>query len=156
MIFAGVKAPALFIMSIKYVNAIKVLAVIGVGLALYLYINYLNQPVTTICTINSKVNCDAVISGEVATTLGVPTALYGLVGYMVILIAAFLKKEKLMFGTSLFGTLFCLRITFIEVFQLGVYCPVCALCQLDMVALLILSYLVLRRKGMPKPVENSA
>ncbi|GIW69412.1 MAG: hypothetical protein KatS3mg101_0159 [Patescibacteria group bacterium] len=94
MIFAGVKAPALFIMSIKYVNAIKVLAVIGVGLALYLYINYLNQPVTTICTINSKVNCDAVISGEVATTLGVPTALYGLVGYMVILIAASLKKGE--------------------------------------------------------------
>ncbi len=129
----------------KYVTVVKMLAAVGIGLALYLYVSYITQPVATICTISDRVNCDAVISGEVSTTLGIPTALYGLVGYVVILAAAFLNKKKLMFGMSLFGTLFCLRVTFIEVLQLRVYCPVCALCQLDMIALLVFSLLVLKK-----------
>src|SRR3970040_2087783 len=98
------------------------LASIGIGLALYLFVNYLTQPVYRLCTISEKINCDAVISGEVSTTLGIPTALYGLIGYTVILVAAFLGKKKLMLGMALFGTLFCLRITYIEVFQINVIC----------------------------------
>lgn len=143
-------------MSQKYIIVIKMLAAVGIGLALYLYVNYLTQPVATICTISDRVNCDAVISGEVSTTLGIPTALYGLIGYVVILVAAFLNKKKLMFGMSLFGTLFCLRITFIELFQLQVYCPVCALCQLVMIALLIVSYLMLRQGRARESKENDS
>lgn len=130
----------------KYTKFIRFLSVFGIGLASYLYINYLTQPVVRICTISSRVNCDAVISGEVSTTLGVPTSLYGLIGYVAILIFSLLNKKKWVFGVSLFGTLFCLRITFIEVFILKVYCPVCALCQLDMLALLILSFYNMRQE----------
>ena len=116
-------------------------------MALYLFVNYLTQPVYRLCTINEKINCDAVISGEVSTTLGIPTALYGLIGYTVILVAAFLGKKKLMLGMALFGTLFCLRITYIEVFQINVICPVCLLCQIDMLALLFISYKAVKKKG---------
>lgn len=136
----------------KYSKYIKILSAFGIGLALYLFINYLTQPIVRICTINSRVNCDAVISGEVSTTLGIPTSLYGLIGYVAILVFSILNKKKWVFGVSLFGTLFCLRITFIEVFMLKVYCPVCALCQLDMLALLILSFYDMRQK---KPVITS-
>ena len=139
----------------KYITVIKMLAAVGTGLALYLYVSYITQPVATICTISDRVNCDAVISGEVSTTLGIPTALYGLAGYVVILVAAFMNKRKLMFGMSLFGTLFCLRVTFIEVFLLKVYCPVCALCQLDMIAILIFSTLALRQKTPEIPAGES-
>jgi len=116
-------------------------------LALYLFVNYLTQPVYRLCTINEKINCDAVISGEVSTTLGIPTALYGLIGYTIILVVAFLGKKKLMLGMALFGTLFCLRITYIEVFQINVICPVCLLCQIDMLALLFISYKAVKKKG---------
>lgn len=142
-------------MNNKYLGAIKIFSAIGIGLALYLFVNYITKPATTICTISSRVNCDAVISGEVSTTLGIPTSLYGLIGYVVILIAAFFNKKKLMFGMSLFGTLFCLRITYIEVFNLQVYCPVCALCQVDMIVLLILSYLSLKNKSTAE-IKNEA
>ncbi|HBY10292.1 hypothetical protein A2473_01720 [candidate division WWE3 bacterium RIFOXYC2_FULL_42_13] len=131
----------------KYLFIAKILSAIGIGLALYLFVNYLTQPVYRLCTINEKINCDAVISGEVSTTLGIPTALYGLIGYTIILVVAFLGKKKLMLGMALFGTLFCLRITYIEVFQINVICPVCLLCQIDMLALLFISYKAVKKKG---------
>ena len=131
----------------KYLFIAKILSAIGIGLALYLFVNYLTQPVYRLCTISEKINCDAVISGEVSTTLGIPTALYGLIGYTIILVVAFLGKKKLMLGMALFGTLFCLRITYIEVFQINVICPVCLLCQIDMLALLFISYKAVKKKG---------
>lgn len=133
----------------------KLLASIGIGLALYLFVNYLTQPAYRLCTISAKVNCDAVISGEVSQTLGIPTALYGLVGYTVILVAAFLGKKKLMLGTAIFGVLFCIRLIYIEIFRIGVICPVCILCFIDMVSLLTVSYLLVKKKGsVTPPVEN--
>ncbi len=123
----------------KYFNLISALAVFGLILAGYLFAQYLIKPESTICSINSTINCDAVIKGEVSNTLGIPTSLYGLVGYAIILVGALFKNRKLVIGTALFGTLFCLRITFIEIFQIHVYCPICILCQLNMVALLLIS-----------------
>ncbi|HBI35556.1 MAG: Vitamin K epoxide reductase [candidate division WWE3 bacterium GW2011_GWF2_41_45] len=131
----------------KYLFTAKILAAIGIGLALYLYVSFITQPVYSLCTISDTINCDAVISGEVSRTLGIPTSLYGLIGYIVILVAAFLGRKKLMLGVAIFGTLFCLRITFIEIFQIGVICPVCLLCQVDMLALLTVSYFALKKKN---------
>ncbi len=87
-------------------------------------------------------------------TLGIPTALYGLIGYFVILAASLYKKTKLTFGMALFGTLFCLRITFIEIFQLKVICPICLLCQLTMLSILGLSILLLKKDPIATP-QNS-
>lgn len=139
----------------KYLFIAKILAALGIGLALYLYVNFITQPVYRLCTISDTVNCDAVISGEVSRTLGLPTALYGLIGYTVILVAAFLGKKKLMLGTAIFGTLFCLRITYIEIFQLQVICPVCLLCQIDMLALLAVSIKVVKKNAEVTSVAES-
>lgn len=114
---------------------VKVLSVIGIILAIYLFYSYLTRPSFQPCYVNSNINCDAVIKGPVSVTLGIPTALYGLVGYIVILFAAIYKKKKLLLGMSLFGLLFCLRITFIELLILKVICPVCLACQLVMLAI---------------------
>jgi uncharacterized membrane protein len=120
-------------------KSIIFLSCFGILLASYLSYNYLFQPTYRLCTISQTVNCDAVISGSVSTTLGIPTALYGLVGYVVILFGAFKNKWKLVLGMATFGTLFCLRLTYIEIFQLKVICPVCLMCQLTMVGILGLS-----------------
>ncbi len=120
-------------------KTILFLSCFGVLLASYLFYNFIFQPQFKLCTINQTVNCDAVISGSVSTTLGVPTALYGLVGYLVIIFGALKSKWKLVLGMAIFGTLFCLRLTVIELFQLKVICPVCLMCQLTMVGILLTS-----------------
>lgn len=132
-------------MHTKYFSWIKILAVIGIGLALFLLWERYFQPSFQPCNINSTINCDAVISGEVANTLGIPTPIIGLVGYIIILFAAFRKNAKLVLGMAVFGLSFCLYIAFRELFQLRVICPVCILCQLDMITVFILGLLLVKK-----------
>lgn len=128
-------------------TGIKFLAVIGVALAIFLLWERYFQPAFQPCTINSVINCNAIISGKVSNTLGIPTPVIGLIGYLFILGGAFWKKPQLIFGMATFGLLFCLYIAFREIFQLHVVCPVCLLCQLDMIVVWALSLMLLRKKG---------
>lgn len=137
-------------MKTKYFDWVKILAVVGIGLALFLLWERYFHPTFQPCNINSTVNCNAVISGEVSNTLGVPTPLIGLIGYIVILFSAFKKNAKLVLGMATFGLAFCLYIAYRELFQLHVVCPVCILCQLDMITVFILGLLLSFKKPSEK------
>jgi uncharacterized membrane protein len=126
---------------------IKILSAIGIVLALYLLWQQIARPAFSPCSINSFINCDAVISGEVAKTLGIPTPLYGLVGYIVLLVAAFARWKKVLLWTSIFGLSFCLWIAYIELVILRVICPICILCQILMLSVFWLSFVLNRQKG---------
>jgi len=134
----------------KYFGWVKILAFIGIGLALFLLWERYFRPSFQPCNINETVNCDAVIWGEVSNTLGIPTPLIGLVGYIFILLGAFKKNAKLVLGMSAFGLAFCLYIAYRELFQLRVVCPVCILCQIDIITVFILGMILTRKKTTPK------
>lgn len=136
-------------MKSKYFDWIKILAGIGIFLALFLLWERYFQPSFQPCNINATINCDAVIDGEVSNTLGIPTPLIGLVGYAIIMIAAFKKNAKLVLGMAAFGLAFCLYIAYRELFQLHVICPVCIACQLDMIAVFILGIVLYRLQQTP-------
>lgn len=123
---------------------IKILSFIGILLSVYLLWQQFFRPAFQPCYVNSFINCDAVISGPVANTFGIPTPLYGLVGYILITTAAYLHKKKLLVGTATFGLIFCLSIAYIELVQLKVICPVCISCQIIMIAVFALGIKVLR------------
>jgi uncharacterized membrane protein len=129
----------------KYFDWVKILAVIGIELAVFLLWEQFFHPAFQPCNINATVNCNAVISGEVSKTLGIPTPIIGLVGYIMILIGAFWKKPKMILGMATFGLVFCLYLAYRELFQLHVICPVCIGCQLDMIAVFILGILLTRK-----------
>ena len=131
----------------KYFDWVKILAVIGLLLATYLLWQQFFKPSFQPCNINATVNCDAVISGPVAKTLGIPTPLIGFVGYLLILFGAFKKNAKLVWGMATFGLLFCLYIAYIELFLLRVICPVCIACQLIMITVFVLRYLLNKKNG---------
>jgi len=126
----------------KYFKWIKILAVIGISLALFLLWERYFTPAFQPCNINATVNCDALISGPLADTLGIPSALIGLTGYVFILFGAFKKNAKVVLGMSAFGLAFCLYIAYRELFQLHVICPVCIACQLDMITVFTLGLLL--------------
>jgi len=140
----------------KFFNWIKILAGLGIFLALFLLWEQIFRPSFQPCNINATVNCDAVISGEVSKTLGIPTPLIGLVGYIIILFAAFKKNAKLVLGMAAFGLAFCLYIAYRELFQLHVICPVCVLCQLDMITVFILGIILNRKASKPTPTDPIA
>lgn len=115
------------------------LAVVGLILAIYLFYSYLAPVPPGLCDINQAVNCNAVTKGPLAEFLGVPVSLVGLVGYLVILYSGLLKFPRLHLFMTGFGLVFCLRLTYLEIFREKVFCPVCGLCQLVMLALFIIS-----------------
>lgn len=122
------------------------MSLVGLLLAVYLLWQQMYQPSFKPCSISATVNCDAVISGQVAKTLGVPTPLYGLVGYLVIFFAAFRKNSKLVLGMATFGLLFCLYIAYVELIILKVICPVCIACQIIMFSVFILGILANKKQ----------
>lgn len=127
-------------------NLTKSIAIVGIGLAIYLLWQQMFRPAWQPCSINATVNCDAIVKGPVAYTLGIATPLYGLIGYIVILIASFKKWRRVLLGTALFGLIFCLRIAYIEIFQLYVICPVCIGCQVLMIGATITGVMLITQK----------
>lgn len=119
---------------------------IGIILAVYLLWQQFYHPAFQPCNINATINCEAVISGPVAKTFGIPTPLYGLIGYIVIFFAAIYKWKKLLFGMATFGLLFCMWIGYKELFELRVICPICITCQLIMISVFSLGVAALKRK----------
>lgn len=125
----------------KYV---RLLALAGILLAVYLLWQQIFRPQFQPCSINATVNCDAIISGPVAKTLGIPTPIYGFIGYIVIFFAATYRKSRLLVGMATFGLGFCLYIAYRELFELRVICPVCIGCQLIMISVFICSVIIQR------------
>lgn len=125
---------------------VTALAAFGIVLAIYLLWEQFFHPTFQPCNINSAINCNAIISGAVSKTLGVPTPLIGLTGYIIILISSLLKMRKLLFGMATFGLVFCAWIAYQELVLLRVICPVCILCQVTMLSIFVLSVILLRKK----------
>ncbi|MEN9327259.1 MAG: hypothetical protein RI947_67 [Candidatus Parcubacteria bacterium] len=126
--------------------AIKILSLLGITLAIYLLWQQFMRPAFQPCYVNAFINCDAIISGAVAKTWGLPTPLYGFVGYIVIFFAAVYEKKKLLLTMASFGLAFCLWIAYQELFLLRVICPVCIMCQLIMGTVFILALIVTTKK----------
>jgi len=125
--------------------AIKALSLIGIILAVYLLWQQFFHPAYQPCYVNATINCEAIISGAVAKTFGLPTPLYGFIGYIVIFFAAIFRKKKLLMGMATFGLLFCLWIGYRELFELHVICPICITCQLIMITVFSLSIRITKK-----------
>ena len=130
----------------KLLVTVAYLSFVGVLLAVYLLWQQFFRPAFQPCNINSWINCNAVISGPVAKTFGLPTPIYGLIGYLVMIIASLTNNRKLLFAMASFGLLFCAYIAYEELIILRVICPVCITCQLIMLTVFSLSTYLIRQK----------
>lgn len=131
----------------KVFFAIKALSLVGIILAVYLLWQQFYHPEFQPCNINATINCEAIINGAVAKTFGIPTPLYGLIGYIIIFSSAILRKKKILLGMATFGLLFCLWIGYRELFELHVICPICITCQLIMISVFSLAIIVNKKKN---------
>ena len=126
---------------------IPILSLIGLGVAIYL---------TFIETTNTKAvcgpvgDCNAVQASPYAKLFGVvPVGLLGAVGYIGILIAWFLGRTGrgrlarlvpvAIFGMALFGVLFSIYLTYIELYVIHAVCIWCLSSAVIMALVLILS-----------------
>ncbi len=125
---------------------IPILSVLGLGVAFYLtYVETRN--VAAVC--GPVGDCNAVQSSPFAKLFGVlPVGLLGAVGYIGIIAAWFVARRNgaysriaalLMFGMALFGVLFTIYLTYLELFVIHAVCIWCLSSAVLMALVLILS-----------------
>ncbi|MBI2617581.1 vitamin K epoxide reductase family protein [Candidatus Gottesmanbacteria bacterium] len=117
---------------------IFVLSVIGVLIAIYVLQSFLRQ--TSIVCINT--GCEVVRKSPSSYIFGIPVPTFGLVGYSIIALLAFLRtmssNKKLLLGilaVSTFGILFVSWFTLTEIFIIGAICTWCAVSALNMMVI---------------------
>jgi uncharacterized membrane protein len=119
--------------------AILVLTVIGIGIASYLtYTHYAGIKVACL----SSGGCETVQASKWSKVDGVPVALLGLIGYVLILLSLAVRGDIGRigaFGLALVGFLFSAYLTYRELFTIHAICQWCVSSAVIMTVLLVLT-----------------
>ena len=93
-------------------------------------------------------DCWTVNTSQYSQVLGIPVSVFGVIGYLAILVVAlqgnrigFLhnNRDMLLFGMTLAGFLYSIYLTYLELFVINAICPFCVLSAIAMTILFILS-----------------
>ncbi len=117
----------------RHRQAIALLALVGLFVAVYLWLHAIGIGGAIKC--GASGGCDVVQTSRWAVFLGQPVALYGVIGYAVILIvalaglrpAALVQRgwSALLFGLATIGFGFTLYLTYLELFVIHAICRWC-------------------------------
>lgn len=110
--------------------AIAFVALGGVAISSVSLYHHFSKSKTSFCDINETFNCDLVNRSTYSTFLGVPVALIGILGYLLILALATIYREKaetpvMLTVVSAAGLGFTLYLAYIEAHVLGAWCILC-------------------------------
>jgi uncharacterized membrane protein len=110
--------------------AIAVLAVGGALVSSVSLYHHYGTSATSYCDIGENFNCDIVNRSTYSKVAGVPVALIGIAGYLVVLALATVFRNRddapaMLAISSLTGLGFALYLTYIEGFVLAAWCILC-------------------------------
>jgi len=110
--------------------AIVVLAAAGIVVSSVSLYHHYGTEKSSYCDFGQSFNCDMVNRSIYSTVMGVPVALIGVVGYLVLLALATVYRAKaetpvILLVASVAGLGFALYLTYIEAFVLAVWCVLC-------------------------------
>jgi uncharacterized membrane protein len=110
--------------------AISLVAAAGVALSGFSLYHHFGTSKTSFCDLGQAFNCDIVNRSLYSTVLGVPVALIGVLGYLLIFLLATIYRSKtempiILVLASMGGLAFSLYLTYIEKFVLATWCILC-------------------------------
>jgi vitamin-K-epoxide reductase (warfarin-sensitive) len=110
--------------------AIALVALAGVVVSSVSLYHHFSTSKTSFCNFGESFNCDIVNRSSYSMLAGVPVALIGVIGYLLIIGLATIYRDKaetpiLLLITSTGGLGFALYLTYIEKFVLAAWCILC-------------------------------
>jgi uncharacterized membrane protein len=106
------------------------LAVAGVVVSAFaLHAHYSTRYLELPCDINSHWSCGLVNHSRYAVVLGVPVALIGILGYVLLGVVAWLQKRMQFMGLTIIALGIALHFTYIEAEVLHMWCLYCVISQ---------------------------
>lgn len=149
----------------KLVGVIFILALIGVGISAFLYVQHIGLFSTEICEINATFDCASVDQSPYSEIFGVPISLLGILGYGLMALGAFLKllDKKDDRGLDWFllltiggGFAFSLYLTSIEAFVLHAWCIFCLAQQVIILVMFILAVIMFKKEPKPETYDRES
>jgi uncharacterized membrane protein len=122
--------------------AISLLAVLGMALSAVSLKNHYSGGKTEYCDLSENFNCDLVNRSVYSRVGPVPVAAIGLVGYAALFALSRARRRAarpLMLVAAVGGLAFCLYLTYIETYVLGVWCILCLATLATILAIAVLS-----------------
>src|SRR5207302_5113921 len=109
---------------------IAVVALAGVAVSSVSLYHHFGTSKTSFCTFGQSFNCDIVNRSSYSTVFGVPVALIGILGYLLILALATVYRDKaetpvMLLIITVGGLGFAVYLTYIEKFVLATWCILC-------------------------------
>lgn len=109
---------------------IAVLAVLGIAVSSVSLWHHFGHDKTSFCDLGQAFNCDLVNRSEYSVFAGVPVALIGVLGYLLLLALATVYRQKaetpaLLLIFSAGGLAFALRLAYFEAHYLHAWCILC-------------------------------
>jgi uncharacterized membrane protein len=136
----------------RYRQAIALLALVGLFVALYLWLHALGFGGAIKC--GASGGCETVQTSPWAVFLGLPVAFYGVVGYLAVLIVALASLRPaalsqrqwnvMLVGLTSVGLLFTAYLTYLELFVIHAICRWCVGSAVIIALIWIVSLLSLR------------
>ena len=108
----------------KYV--LLLLAIVGIAASTFALREHYRTDLSP-CSINERWDCGIVNHSPYAVISGVPVAVIGIAGYLILGILSLKRAYRLMLVLALAGLAFSLYLARIEAHVLGVWCVYCAI-----------------------------
>ena len=119
------------------------------SLALHVHYTLTTEP----CDINAHWDCGVVNHSHYAVMHGIPVAVFGIIGYALLLSLAVMQRWGLEFMAAIAGCIFALYLTWIEAHVLQVWCLYCVISQAIIGSIVLLSMVQALRR--PRRVDVS-
>ncbi len=116
--------------------------------------NHYAPSATEFCDLSATFNCDFVNRSVYSEVLGIPVALFGVLGYLLLLGLSLCNNRRtilIRFGASIVGLGFALYLTYIEAYVLMVWCLLCIGSLTMILVVSVLSAMVLWRNSNVAP-----
>lgn len=135
-------------------TAIVALSIVGLAISSLSLVNHYSTSTTSYCSFGENFNCDIVNRSVYSRVFGVPVALIGMIGYLLLGLFSWLTRRGndergLLLAGALAGLGFSLYLTYLEKYVLATWCILC-LSSLAIIAMItILSLWVMRSAPSP-------
>ena len=138
----------------RLMRSIALLSILGVFVSSVSLYHHFGRSKTSFCDLSQSFNCDLVNRSQYSTLAGMPVALIGVVGYLLILSLATVYREKaetpfMLLAASLVGLGFALYLTYAEARILYAWCILCLSSLATIFVIALLSAIVAGRSAKP-------
>jgi vitamin-K-epoxide reductase (warfarin-sensitive) len=136
---------------------ISVAAVVGALVSSVSLHHHFSKSETSFCNFGESFNCDLVNRSQFSRVLGLPVALIGILGYLLLLSLSTIYRDKaetpiMLLAISSAGLCFSLYLTYIEGFVLHAWCVLCLSSLAVILTVAGLSgWLAVKRQCGPRP-----